>query len=117
MSIANFMSQEEEIASLKVKLKEEGEFHANYHKNKIAKLNARVVAANKKCEFFRGKANGLEVSRDKLKATSESVLKMMINLKLEGLLDINDKAISDRCFVDLRHVRNTIALIKRNEKL
>ena len=116
MKIADFISKDEEIASLKVKLKKEGEFHANYHKNKLAGLKVKLTAANKKCEFFRGKANGLEVSRDKLKATSQSVLKMMINLKLEGSLDISDEAISDRCFVDLRHVRNTIALIKRQIK-
>ena len=116
MRIADYFSKDDEIASLKAKLKVEGEFHANYHKNKLASLKAKVVAVNKKCEFFRGKANGLEVSRDKLKETSQSVLRVIINLKLEGLLDIDDQEIANRCFVDLKHVRNTIALIKRQAK-
>lgn len=79
-------------------------------------LKDKNTALSKKCEEFRVKMMSAKKNVENLKDRRQSTVRTVVALKVDGLIDIDDQVIADRCFVDIAYIKNTKSIIKRERK-
>ena len=89
-----------------------------YHReeSQLKSLQVKNSALSMKCEDLRQKNIWITKSRDNLKAKHKSKVKAVVELLVDGFLNINDQEVADRLFVDITCIKNMKATIKRERK-
>jgi predicted nuclease with TOPRIM domain len=97
------------------------EYHREQTKLELLqKKNDELLLRNKelsdKCERLRNEKNTLTESRDSLEARHKSKVKAVVELLIDGALNISDQEVADRLFVDASCIKIMKATIKRERK-
>lgn len=105
MTISDYFSKDEEINELKGKLAKQEEM------TRIA--NEKIASVTKEREQFRSAVSALKISVEKYNCKAVNLIRGVIKLRLDGLLDMTNKEIGDRYFVSPDHIRTLSSLVKR----
>ena len=76
-------------------------------------LRAKNKALSKKVDEFRAATMYAKRNVENLKAKRLTVLKAVVELKIDGLLDLSSTQIAERYFATISNVNNIINIVKR----
>tara|TARA_R110000772_G_C12960504_1_gene403334 strand:+ start:180 stop:488 length:309 start_codon:yes stop_codon:yes gene_type:complete len=68
------------------------------------------------CEVFRRENRNLTESNTSLEVRHKSKVRTIVELLLDGALNINDQEVADKLFVDISCIKTMKATIKRERK-
>jgi hypothetical protein len=104
-----------ENKNLKVKLSASKEYNDNC-KAKNKKVEAKNSALSKKCEEFRLKIYVMETNIYNLKLKQQTKVKVVVELLLDGVLNLTEQEIADKLFVDIAYINNMKSTVRRERK-
>lgn len=79
-------------------------------------LRVKNKALSKKVEEFRSAAMYAKRNVENLEAKRLTVLRAVVELKIDGLLDLSSKQIAERYFATMSNVNNIISIAKRERR-
>tara|TARA_R110000772_G_scaffold227233_1_gene337946 strand:+ start:898 stop:1206 length:309 start_codon:yes stop_codon:yes gene_type:complete len=97
------------------------EYHREQTKLELLqKKNDELLVKNrnmyKKCEDFRRKNRNLTESNVSLESRHKSKVRTIVELLIDGALNISDQEVADKLFVDISCIKAMKATIKRERK-
>ena len=104
------MSDKKELKRLYDKALKEA-IKANDASNKVIIDELRV-----KCEKLRVKNYNSSRSARRLLKHKTTTAKVLINMQLDGELNLSKQQISDRCCLSLQHIRNTFCKVEEERR-
>tara|TARA_R110000803_G_scaffold95395_5_gene163400 strand:+ start:6970 stop:7281 length:312 start_codon:yes stop_codon:yes gene_type:complete len=84
---------------------------ANDIKNKVV-----IVKLRAKCEFMRVERDSARLSAKRAVEGKTKVAKVLINMQLDGELNLTKQQIADKCSVTLQHIKNTYSVINKERR-
>ena len=84
---------------------------ANDRKNKVVIVGLRV-----KCERMRVQRDNSRLSSKRAFKSKIKVARVLINMQLDGELNLTKQQMADKCSVTLQHIKNTYSAINKERR-
>jgi len=124
-TIGDFVSNNEKIKALEAELAKADLLKGSYEQALNNSIKARDDIHKLNIEELRGKYEKIRVQKYNAIRSAKraikhktTIAKTLINMQLDGEINLSNQQIADRCFVDIQHIKNTMCTIKkaRNER-